>query len=803
MRQVSGSPKYQYASALVLAACGLTFTGARSANPALFNAALASKLAPAPQAPTTAAALANQIARGEALLEANDQNAVPTLRDAAQQSLVALFAITGPGVITAPPETMPTDRYTVELIRQATEAHYNWGLAAKHFGNRDASITAFSRAARLAGIIRADDKTLARDALLELSGALQEGLPDYAPDDTLETIATVAHGNLWQPRRFRFDTARLALEPSGPPVSAAGGQVALATAPTAHEFLITSGKLFPPFLATTMMRGVNLARIPPLYRHVPVTSLPPVLQLDKMIVGYERETDGPNRGLWHKIVNTFYASPYLTKDRRDDRPRAEALCVQFLKMHALVKQGLGLDNPYSNAGVTTLWLSEVSAWWPQDDDDPAVQDALGTRMPLPNTPIVMGGKKIIGDDIKTTPLSHPWGVTMTDVDSLNTVRVVPPPGGAAATAPGPPGQPPLTTPGTASDTPGEGAATGAGAGQIDSAWGEIMFFKMTEPRQEAEWLREIAHEYGHVSIPPFNGFQPPQEPYGNGLIGETLGMLWLAAIPNQFAPDIGVVAGVINQPAPATTNFVKAIDGQVGDNAVAALRFWNTHGPGSSLRAAGTAEGLEYLQGLAVYLERVYGARVLGATLKPLVEHPALTPLSLPATIPVIRPTVGDTNTLNAAALLESSANALREAFAGGHKTLPIWLPGALDLPATKQTLGDFIARAPLQLAAGSRTPGWLQVPPSAATLHIEWQTSASKAGAAPTSLSVEGGWPSRTEAATVPGATGATVIAVGGRQGWQRFAFAPSTNLTLLRAWFERKSDPARAALPSGDTGG
>lgn len=53
---------------------------------------------------------------------------------------------------------------------------------------------------------------------------------------------------------------------------------------------------------------------------------------------------------------------------------------------------------------------------------------------------------------------------------------------------------------------------------------------------------------------------------------------------------------------------------------------------------------------------------------------------------------------------------------------LPIWLPGALEIPG--RNADDLIARTNLKLKAGARVSGWFFVPQAANVLHIEWQAA-------------------------------------------------------------------------------
>ncbi|RYG56737.1 hypothetical protein EON80_29035, partial [bacterium] len=207
----------------------------------------------------------DRIVLGRSQYEANDARAVATLRDASLSSLTALGQVAGINVLTAPTESLPNDVVTVSLAQRAAEAHFYWGMAADRFARRDEAITAFTRSLRISRSIVTpgrDAGTVRRDAQFELGRVLRDGLPLIAPDDTLDSIASIAHGKLWTPRRFIFDPGPITADIGGAPASK-------------FEFMVTDGKLFPPVAANNA-----LSRIPPYYQNVPEDKLPDVLKLD-------------------------------------------------------------------------------------------------------------------------------------------------------------------------------------------------------------------------------------------------------------------------------------------------------------------------------------------------------------------------------------------------------------------------------------------------------------------------------------------------------------------------------------------
>jgi hypothetical protein len=63
----------------------------------------------------------------------------------------------------------------------------------------------------------------------------------------------------------------------------------------------------------------------------------------------------------------------------------------------------------------------------------------------------------------------------------------------------------------------------------------IYLYNLDDGRSSIEWIREIAHEYGHLAIPAIGGAYTSPEAWANGYIGERLMVRWLAD-PNLAGP---------------------------------------------------------------------------------------------------------------------------------------------------------------------------------------------------------------------------------------------------------------------------
>ncbi len=56
---------------------------------------------------------------------------------------------------------------------------------------------------------------------------------------------------------------------------------------------------------------------------------------------------------------------------------------------------------------------------------------------------------------------------------------------------------------------------------------QIYIFNIFAERRGVEWVRELAHEYGHYVLPGVSGFKAPEE-WANGVLGERLFLRWIS-----------------------------------------------------------------------------------------------------------------------------------------------------------------------------------------------------------------------------------------------------------------------------------
>lgn len=129
---------------------------------------------------------------------------------------------------------------------------------------------------------------------------------------------------------------------------------------------------------------------------------------------------------------------------------------------------------------------------------------------------------------------------------------------------------------------------------------QIYFFNIFLERSPAEWLREVAHEYGHFILPGFAGFSEPEE-WGDGVLGEKLFLLWIAqeVKAGRIAPD-----GV---PFVAAEQFEEHIAKRVAPQ----IKRIMESGISPAALNARTGDGMNTLAAAAMYIESVYQSKGL------------------------------------------------------------------------------------------------------------------------------------------------------------------------------------------------
>ncbi len=143
---------------------------------------------------------------------------------------------------------------------------------------------------------------------------------------------------------------------------------------------------------------------------------------------------------------------------------------------------------------------------------------------------------------------------------------------------------------------------------------DVFIYDAARDRRPVEWLREIAHEWGHYALPRMGRFTEP-EPYASGVLGEAIFL-------QRLAEEAGLVVGE-RWPSERAQAAVGALWGngrvELADYLTQmrtdTLDLWLARGPNSELAAGLGEESFRYLVGAMLWVEAAHGHDLLRATL--------------------------------------------------------------------------------------------------------------------------------------------------------------------------------------------
>jgi hypothetical protein len=89
--------------------------------------------------------------------------------------------------------------------------------------------------------------------------------------------------------------------------------------------------------------------------------------------------------------------------------------------------------------------------------------------------------------------------------------------------------------------------------------GNLYLYETPRQRGAGEWVREVAHEFGHIAIAGTRHYTDP-EPMGNGYLGEKLLPLWLwdAGNAHLWEGELSLAEYVRSRVFPAAAVFLNA-----------------------------------------------------------------------------------------------------------------------------------------------------------------------------------------------------------------------------------------------------
>jgi Tetratricopeptide repeat len=148
----------------------------------------------------------------------------------------------------------------------------------------------------------------------------------------------------------------------------------------------------------------------------------------------------------------------------------------------------------------------------------------------------------------------------------------------------------------------------AGAQRSES---DIFFYRVLEDeRPPIEWLRQLAHECGHLLLPRVGGFAQP-EMWGNGALGERLFLYLLAGEAARVAGTGWPSAEAAARADALWPTKPVALEDYLQTAAQAPLAVWMAGGPASELIVGQDERAMQYYVGFAMYILGAHGLPAL------------------------------------------------------------------------------------------------------------------------------------------------------------------------------------------------
>lgn len=158
----------------------------------------------------------------------------------------------------------------------------------------------------------------------------------------------------------------------------------------------------------------------------------------------------------------------------------------------------------------------------------------------------------------------------------------------------------------------------------EESGGDIWVHAIDTPRAPAEWVRELAHEYSHATLPNLGPFSRPER-WANGYLGERLYLKWMLHDNLQtdvWSEPIDAEGYMTNQVAPLRDLFL-------------------AEGPSSPRSELTDADGMNFLIGQFLALEAAHGPALLRELIGRIRSpSPKGLPVNLAASIRALQPPI-------------------------------------------------------------------------------------------------------------------------------------------------------------------
>ncbi|MBM3501392.1 MAG: tetratricopeptide repeat protein, partial [Armatimonadetes bacterium] len=138
---------------------------------------------------------------------------------------------------------------------------------------------------------------------------------------------------------------------------------------------------------------------------------------------------------------------------------------------------------------------------------------------------------------------------------------------------------------------------------------------LSADRSPLEWLRQLAHESGHLLIPPIGGFAAP-EMWANGEVGERLLLHWLADESGRWSRSDWPSSQAVARLDALWPGCGGVVEDYLAASGRAPLGVWAAGGPESELIMGMDERAMQYYVGLVLYVLAAHGSDGLREVVK-------------------------------------------------------------------------------------------------------------------------------------------------------------------------------------------
>ena len=133
----------------------------------------------------------------------------------------------------------------------------------------------------------------------------------------------------------------------------------------------------------------------------------------------------------------------------------------------------------------------------------------------------------------------------------------------------------------------------------------IYIYDIASFKDPMEMAREVAHEYGHATLPAIGGFKSPED-WANGYLGEKLFLRWLRDAYQVGRIDSGSVMGT----------SLPSLDAWVKKNVDPLVLDASSHAPNKALLSGQGQKAMNAYMGLVLYADSVLPNNVVARSFK-------------------------------------------------------------------------------------------------------------------------------------------------------------------------------------------